>query len=322
MGSSRPNVTCFRCEQGHYKSQCTQAQVAQVICFKYGQSGHHKSQCTQIQVASGGCFGCGHQGHRVKYCPQRGNGLGRGGGSQQRQMQSATVQLGFRPLPPPQPSQPPMSTQSSRPGGSQGHRTQGRVFALTPAEPPSSPSFVKGMFLVSHSWACVLFDSGAFYSFIVLSFARALGLEVSQLDRPFYVDTPIGDSVILGRVCRSCSITIAGRVFEFDLILLEMTGFDVILGMDWLSSFRAVIDFLRSRVSVCTPDGDYFCFVGDQCDPFTHSFYGVRGWDRQTFFLASLLTDDEVEFYGVDYPAVVRNFLDMFPKDLTELPPH
>ncbi|XP_059656945.1 uncharacterized protein LOC132303631 [Cornus florida] len=162
MGSSRPNVTCFRCRQlGHYKSQCTQTQVARMICFKCGQPGHHKSQCTQIQVASGGCFGCGQQGHRVKDCPQRGSGLGRGGGSQQRQMQSATVQLGFRPPPPPQPSQPAMSAQSSRPGrgasssaptqqsgyqagSSQGQRTQGRVFALTPAESPSSPSVVRG----------------------------------------------------------------------------------------------------------------------------------------------------------------------------------
>ncbi|XP_059654269.1 uncharacterized protein LOC132300986 [Cornus florida] len=69
-------------QQGHYKSQCTQAQIAQVICFKCGQSGHYKSQCTQIQVASGGCYGYGQQGHRVKDCPQRGSGLGRGGGSQ------------------------------------------------------------------------------------------------------------------------------------------------------------------------------------------------------------------------------------------------
>ncbi|XP_059650607.1 uncharacterized protein LOC132296421 [Cornus florida] len=37
MGSSTPNVTCFRCgELGHYKSQCTQTQVAQMICFKCG----------------------------------------------------------------------------------------------------------------------------------------------------------------------------------------------------------------------------------------------------------------------------------------------
>ncbi|XP_059654495.1 uncharacterized protein LOC132301240 [Cornus florida] len=280
MGSSRPNVTCLRC----------------------GQLGHYKSQCTQTQ------------GHMVKECPQRGSGLGRGGGSQQRQMQSATVQSGFRPPPPPQlgaSSSAPTQQSGYQAGSSQGQRTQGRVFALTPVESPSSPSVVRGMFLVSHSWARVLFDSGASYSFIASSFAWALGLEVSQLDRPLCVDTPIGGSVALSRVCRSYSITIAGRVLEFNLILLEMTGFDVILGMDWLSSFRAVIDCFRGKVSVCTPDGDCFCFVGDRCDPLTHSFYGVRGRDRQTFFLASLFADDDVEFYGVDYLAVVRDFLDV-----------
>ncbi|XP_059669548.1 uncharacterized protein LOC132314742 [Cornus florida] len=257
MGSSTPNVTCFRCGQlGHYKSQCTQAQLTQVICFKCEQSGHHKSQCTQIQVSSSGCFGCGQQGHRVKDCPHRGSGLGRGGGSQQRQMQSAIVQSGFRPPPPPQPSQPAVLAQSSRPG------------------------------------------RGASSS------------------------APTQQSVTLGRVCRSCSITIVGRVLEFDLILLEMIGFDIILGMDWLSSFRVVIDCFRGRVSVCTPDGDCFCFVGDRCDPLTPSFYGAKGRDRQTFFLASLFADDDVEFCGVDYPEVVCDFLDVFPEDLTELPPH
>ncbi|XP_059664043.1 uncharacterized protein LOC132309782 [Cornus florida] len=210
----------------------------------------------------------------------------------------------------------------SNASSSQGQRTQGRVFALTLAESPSSPSVVRGIFLVSHSWARVLFDFGASYSFIASSFTRVLGLEVSQLDRSLCVDTPIGDSVTIGRVCRSCSITIAGRVIEFDFILLEMTGFDVILGMDWLSSFRAVIDCFRGRVSMCTPDRDCFCFVEDQCDSLTSSFYGTRGWDRQTFFLASLFADDDVEFCGVDYPEVVRDFLDVFSEDLIELPPH
>ncbi|XP_059627390.1 uncharacterized protein LOC132270213 [Cornus florida] len=150
------------------------------------------------------------------------------------------------------------------------------------------------MFLVSHSWARVLFDSGASYSFIALSFVRALGLEASQLDRPLCVDMPVGGSIALSRVCRSCSITITRFVLKFDLILLEMTGFDVILGMDWLSSFRAVIDCFRGRV----------------------------GQDRQTFFLASPLADNIVEMCGVEYPLAMRDFLDVFPEDLTELPLH
>ncbi|XP_059658425.1 uncharacterized protein LOC132304710 [Cornus florida] len=163
--------------------------------------------------------------------------------------------------------------------------------------------------------AHVLFDSGASYSFIASSFARVLGLEVSQVDRPLCVDTP------LRRVCRG-SITNVGRVLEFNLILLKMTGFDVILGMDWLLSFRVVINCFRGRVSMCTPDGDCFCFVRDRCDSLTLSFYNVRGPNRQGFFLANLFADEDIEFCGVNYPVVVRDFLDVFPEDLTELPPH
>ncbi|XP_059663453.1 uncharacterized protein LOC132309120 [Cornus florida] len=207
-------------------------------------------------------------------------------------------------------------------GSSQGQRTQGHVYVVTQAEPSSSHSVVRGMFFVFNYWARLLFDYGASYFFIASSFARALGLEVGQLDRPICVDTPIGGSVTLGRVCRGCSITFVGWVLKFDLILLEMTGFDVILGMDWLSSFRAVINCFRDTVSVYTPNGDCFCFMGDRCDSLTPLFYGVRGQDRQGFFLASLFADDDVQFCGVDYSVVVRDFLDVFPEDLTELPPH
>ncbi|XP_059628571.1 uncharacterized protein LOC132271262 [Cornus florida] len=139
--------------------------------------------------------------------------------------------------------------------------------ATYPAEPSSGPSVVRG----------------ASYSFIASSFAHALGLEVSQLDKPLNVDTPIRVSVILNRVCRGYAITIAGQTLEFDLILLEITG-------DWSDSLIS-------------------------------SFYSVKGRDCRDFFLASLLVDDD-NFNGDVYPAVVCDFLDMFPKDLTELPPH
>ncbi|XP_059635318.1 uncharacterized protein LOC132277482 [Cornus florida] len=104
-------------------------------------------------------------------------------------------------------------------------------------------------------------------------------LEVSCIDHALCVDMPVGVLVSLSRVVRHCSIVIAGQTFVFDLILLEMTNFDVILKMDWV------------RRRGC---GDYF--------------------------FASLLSkeDDVVEN---DYPAVVRDFLDVFLEDLTELPP-
>ncbi|XP_059634323.1 uncharacterized protein LOC132276752 [Cornus florida] len=131
----------------------------------------------------------------------------------------------------------------------------------------------------------------------------------------------VGVLVSLSRVMRDYSIVIARRTFVFDLILLVMTNFDVILGMDWLALFRATIDCFRGRVTVCIPEGDCFFFMGDRSDSHTSSFYRICGRGRGDYFLVSLLAEEDGVVEEV-YPTVVHDFLDVFPKDLTELPPY
>ena len=40
--------------------------------------------------------------------------------------------------------------------------TQGRVYTITPQTEPANQSIIQGMFLLSHLWARVLFDSIAY----------------------------------------------------------------------------------------------------------------------------------------------------------------
>ena len=152
---------------------------------------------------------------------------------------------------------------------------------------------VRGIFLVSSSWARVLIDSGASHSFISVAFACALGLRVSSLESPLSIDTPVGGRVTLDRVCRSCEFKVARRRLVFEFVLLDMTTFDVILGMDWLSTFRATIDCLRRRVTVCTPEGDCFYFVGERDDFYAPSLLSSGVWDGVGYFLASLLAEED-----------------------------
>ncbi|XP_059637203.1 uncharacterized protein LOC132279287 [Cornus florida] len=100
-----------------------------------------------------------------------------------------------------------------------------------------------------------------------------------------------------------------------------MTSLDVILRMDWLASFYATIDCYRGRVTVCTPEGDCFFFMGDRSDSQPSSVYRIRERSRGDYFLASLLAEED-NVVGEGYPEVVHDFLDMFPEDLIELPPH
>ena len=58
-----------------------------------------------------------------------------------------------------------------------------------------------------------------------------LDLYCDLLDMPICVSTPVGESVIVDKVYRSCLVDFMGRNTHVDLIILEMVDFDVILGM-------------------------------------------------------------------------------------------
>lgn len=75
------------------------------------------------------------------------------------------------------------------------------------------------------------------------------------------VETPLGGRVALGRVCRSCEIEVEDRRLSCDFIVLDMHAFDVILCINWLTYYQAVINCYRRRVSVCMPSGKCFYFM-------------------------------------------------------------
>ena len=116
------------------------------------------------------------------------------------------------------------------------------------------------MFLLSRLWAKVLFDSGASHSFIAASVARELGLEVETLEEPLYVSSPLGTRVSVNLICRDCELEISVILLTVDLRVMDMLESDVILGMDWLTAYRVVIDYERRRVTAYTSDGTRVMF--------------------------------------------------------------
>ena len=150
----------------------------------------------------------------------------------------------------------------------------------------------------------MLFDSGASHSFIAASCVRVLGLEVETLDEPLHVSSPIGTKARIYRICRGCPLEISGILLTVDLQVMDMSEFEVILGMDWLTARRLVIDCDRMRVTAYTPDGTCVVFKGNRHDTSPHIVYDSR-WHRQlTSWLASLTLEDEVR-QDMSLPRVV-----------------
>ena len=95
----------------------------------------------------------------------------------------------------------------------------------------------------------MLFDSGASHSFIAASVVIELGLEVEALEEPLYMSSPQGIRARIGMICRGCELDISGILLTVDMRVMDMSEFDVILGMDWLTVYRVVINCERMRVT-------------------------------------------------------------------------
>ena len=116
--------------------------------------------------------------------------------------------------------------------------------------------------MLSHLCAKILFDYGASHSFVTASIVDVLGLKVEILNESLHVSSPIGIRVRIDKICRDCELEISGILLTVDLRVMYISDFDVILGMDWLTAHRVVIDCDSRRITAYTRDGIRVTFQG------------------------------------------------------------
>ncbi|KAL0537052.1 hypothetical protein IC582_026020 [Cucumis melo] len=202
---------------------------------------------------------------------------------------------------------------------------QGRVFATNRTEAEKAGTVVTGTLPVLGHYALVLFDSGSSHSFISSAFVSHARLEVEPLHQILSVSTPSGECMLSKEKVKACQIEIAGHVIEVTLIVLDMLDFDVILGMDWLAANHASIDCSRKEVTFNPPSMASFKFKGGGSKSLPQVISAIRAsklLSQGTWgILASVVDTREVDVSLSSEP-VVRDYPDVFPKELPGLPPH
>nr|ABA97145.1 retrotransposon protein, putative, Ty3-gypsy subclass [Oryza sativa Japonica Group] len=157
-------------------------------------------------------------------------------------------------------------------------------------EAQSAPEVILGTFPVNSTPAVILFDSGATHSFISKRFAGAHGLSLVKLKIPMRVHTP-----------------------GANLILLESKDLDVILGMDWLTRHRGVIDCASRTIKLTNAKGEVVTFQSPVPQKPGISLNQTAGEEQE---VAVEKTTKKLE----DIP-IVREYPEVFPDDLTTMPP-
>ena len=130
----------------------------------------------------------------------------------------------------------------------------------------------------------------------------------------------LGIRARIGMICRGCELEISGTLLTVDLRIMDMSRFDVILGMDWLTAYKVVIECECRRVTAYTQDGTRVVFQGDKHDILPQTVYESKCQGQLAGWLVSLTLEDEVRL-DFDLPRVVYEYEDVFPDDLPGLPP-
>jgi hypothetical protein len=124
----------------------------------------------------------------------------------------------------------------------------------------AAPDVIISIFLVNDNGTIVLFDSRASHSFVAANFVQKHNLPLSMLKNRMIVCSPGGD-MHARHVCSKVSILIRGVEFLANLIVLESKGIDVILGMDWLSKHKGMINCAKKAVRLITSSGKEMKYV-------------------------------------------------------------
>ncbi|GJR39360.1 putative nucleotidyltransferase, ribonuclease H [Tanacetum coccineum] len=238
--------------------------------------------------ATEGCFTCGSTQHKVKDCPQ---------GKQKQSMPAD-----FARLPP----------------------TTGWVYAMTRDQAAKTSGTITGILYIDDRTVFVLFDTRATHSIISTTFAKKLNMTPTPLIERVIISSPMKNHMLINHEYVNCPLRFDDRIRLVNLLPIHMFDFDVILGMDWLASHRAIIDCYARTVIFGNVRQPKFIYHGSSplksvklisaMKARTLISHGCQG------FLASVM-DTSLESPNIENLSVVCEFADVFPDELPGLPP-
>ncbi|CAJ2632997.1 unnamed protein product [Trifolium pratense] len=96
----------------------------------------------------------------------------------------------------------------------------GNVFALDGGDANVTDNLIRGTCFIHDTPLCAIIDTGATHSFISIWCVKRLNLETTVMSKCMVIETPASDSVMTKLVCVNCPVTIFGRHFGMDLTVI------------------------------------------------------------------------------------------------------
>ncbi|XP_021986385.1 uncharacterized protein LOC110882749 [Helianthus annuus] len=287
-------------DSSYYQSKPTEAKPEYKTCEKrhFGKCQHNQPKgcgiCKQMDHKSHECkdlrnatyYGCGEKGHIKTHCPKW--------------------------------------VTDAKNKATEAKKGNARAFQLTTKEAVNDANVITGTFLVNDIFARVLFDSRADKSFVDHKFSKLLNLPIRTLNVTYEVEMADGSIEVASTILDGCAISIKNQPVPVNRLPMNLAGFDIILGMDWLAHNQARIACDKKLNEIKSPSGDILTILGDQ-------HYGLhkgvsllkasKCLKKGCAIYMAHVTIGEPKPEIEDIP-IISEYPDVFLEDLPGLPPN
>ena len=173
-----------------------------------------------------------------------------------------------------------------------------------------------GTLSVFGHFTLTLFDLGSTHSFISTDFVSQARIVLEPLLHDFLVGTPTGVDMVAAYKVRNGHIVVSGVSLGINLMVVDMTVYDVILVMDWLAKNHASIDCHKKEVIFTSPFRTRLRFKGTSLGPMPKVISMMKAKKLvQHGVWAILASVARIKEEGVSLTAlpVVNEFPNVFP---------
>jgi hypothetical protein len=171
----------------------------------------------------------------------------------------------------------------------------------TLSELPEGAPIMMGTFSINHQPVIILFDSGATHSFVSSKCGTKVGLDLYPTSGAYMIVTP-GGKILSNQIYKKVPIQLGSNLIKTDLLLLDLEGMDILLGMDWMTRHRVSLDIFSRTVEIDSTDHEATILYLPQRECNNFCAYTIEGIKLK------------------DIP-IVCEYLDIFPDDLPGMPP-
>ncbi|XP_073057396.1 uncharacterized protein [Primulina eburnea] len=161
--------------------------------------------------------------------------------------------------------------------------------------------------------------------FLSETFANHLDVKSIGFKVNYSVTVSSREKLSATSVVRDINLELQGHLVYADMIVLPMPEFDILLGMNWLTKNRVLIDFRKKSVLVRPLGMEKFLFEPDRWRRFPHMLSCTQAQrlihKSCQAFLASIVSALDAPIPSIADVPIVRYFPDVFPDGVTGFPP-